>query len=478
MRRLTGVLAVLVLFFAGVSAEKVIEVKGGRVEKGEVFTIEPVTRVVVEGPWVIEGELRVEGTKEKKVVFDLRDGTVVVFGSATFSWTEFRGGKGTDFYFDLKERRLTVEKPKRAYRVGRMGGALSSFSELVCENCVFYRCGDSSCRAGGLYAEKSAELKNVKFIECKGRYGGGAFLGRGEFNLSHLLFKRNSARRGGGAFLASCDGKLEDLTFVENRAEEGGALYLYGCTVELGKGIFKANVAEKRGIIYVEDDTGSELRGLRLFGNGAKYGLLYFETSADFGGFDVVEDEDNRCVGGKEFLSFGGRVEGAVEDPYRYRYGRKFYELGKDLVSGEDVVVPKEGVALVVFMADWCGFCKKLLSSTVWKLKDELEKEDVKVYAVAVRSSRMEGLKEKVLGAEWRWFPVVYDGTGELAERWGGISGIPVSFVLVNGRVEHRIVGYVKEGVLKSAVEESIRKYEEERKVEQTSRSSRIFLSE
>ncbi len=99
----------------------------------------------------------------------------------------------------------------------------------------------------------------------------------------------------------------------------------------------------------------------------------------------------------------------------------KILEITKENINSE--IMGNEGVVLLDFWAAWCGPCR-MLSPVIEEIASE--RPDVKIGKINVDS-------EPELSAEF------------------GITSIPTLFVLKNGKVADKLIGYrPKQEILKS----------------------------
>lgn len=128
----------------------------------------------------------------------------------------------------------------------------------------------------------------------------------------------------------------------------------------------------------------------------------------------------------------------------------------RDIFDKEDVILQRyQGkVVLVNFWATWCPPCKAEIPDLV-KLVDEYKGQFV-VIGVSLDDS-VEVVKPFVKKMEIN-YPVIM-GTPEMVENYGGIQGIPTSFLLdKKGNVVQKIVGFRDYDQFKEAIEPLLKK--------------------
>ena len=113
----------------------------------------------------------------------------------------------------------------------------------------------------------------------------------------------------------------------------------------------------------------------------------------------------------------------------------------KDL-DGDDVSLAdyRGKIVFVNFWATWCGPCRMEIPHFV-KLTDKYE-DDLVILGISVDNPND---YEKIPAFSSNFninYPILLDNTGEVSYKYGGVSSIPVTFVLNrDGRALGRIVG-------------------------------------
>jgi thiol-disulfide isomerase/thioredoxin len=131
-------------------------------------------------------------------------------------------------------------------------------------------------------------------------------------------------------------------------------------------------------------------------------------------------------------------------------FGGQFF-VNKGLVTGSPPSIaaktlngmdamPKleQGPGIIYFWAEWCGICKMMQGTISSVLKE------VPAVTVAVRSGDDQTITQYLKQHSLQW-PVVNDGNGHIAERYG-IRGVPaIFFINQQGSIVFAAVGYTSE---------------------------------
>jgi cytochrome c biogenesis protein CcmG/thiol:disulfide interchange protein DsbE len=109
---------------------------------------------------------------------------------------------------------------------------------------------------------------------------------------------------------------------------------------------------------------------------------------------------------------------------------------------------------LLNFWATWCEPCKIEMPWLV-ELQKKYGPQGLQVVGVA-----MDDASEKIISGFARKMGVNYpvlQGTEPVADLYGGVEGLPVSFVIDrSGKVSDRIMGLVSESVIEDAIKKSL----------------------
>lgn len=109
----------------------------------------------------------------------------------------------------------------------------------------------------------------------------------------------------------------------------------------------------------------------------------------------------------------------------------------------------KGKIIIVDFWATWCGPCRMEIPSFIQLQNDY--KDDVVVVGVSLDQG---GPKAVVPFAEKMKinYPVVY-GNGQVVQEWGGIRGIPTTFVVDRDfNIQKKYVGYTEHSVFEKDI--------------------------
>lgn len=110
----------------------------------------------------------------------------------------------------------------------------------------------------------------------------------------------------------------------------------------------------------------------------------------------------------------------------------------------------KGDVVVVNFFATWCPPCRMEIPSLV-ELREELKDKGFEIIGISVDEAGPKIVKRLIDKMHITYPVVMSDDT--VTRRFGGIMGIPVSFLLdKEGNIVHRYDGYVDHDVLKKAV--------------------------
>lgn len=110
-------------------------------------------------------------------------------------------------------------------------------------------------------------------------------------------------------------------------------------------------------------------------------------------------------------------------------------------------------VVVVNFWASWCGPCR-LEVPTLQSFWEEYGQEgDGRLTVVGVSIDSNRGAAERFLDERGVTYPSVM-ATAELEEAFGGVRGVPTTFILdAEGVVRHRVFGYFVPPAMRAAVE-------------------------
>ncbi|MCF7796551.1 MAG: TlpA family protein disulfide reductase [Lentisphaeria bacterium] len=108
-------------------------------------------------------------------------------------------------------------------------------------------------------------------------------------------------------------------------------------------------------------------------------------------------------------------------------------------------------IVIVDFWATWCGPCKMEIPGFV-KLQEKY-KDDLVIIGISLDQN---GPKAVVpFAQEYKInYPVVY-GNGEVVKAYGGVNGIPTTFVIDRkGNIQRKYVGYRADSVFEADIKE------------------------
>ena len=115
-------------------------------------------------------------------------------------------------------------------------------------------------------------------------------------------------------------------------------------------------------------------------------------------------------------------------------------------MNGESIALadrPGE-VLLVNFWATWCAPCRKEIPDLV-DLQEELGPAGLTVIGVSLDQQGEEAVTpflDTYTGDEAVNYPIVLDPQGEVEQAFGGVYGLPMTYVVgPDGRVHHRVLG-------------------------------------
>jgi thiol-disulfide isomerase/thioredoxin len=107
-------------------------------------------------------------------------------------------------------------------------------------------------------------------------------------------------------------------------------------------------------------------------------------------------------------------------------------------------------VVILDFWATWCPPCKLALPHFI-ELHQELKDDGLVIIGVSLDKTGVREVASFV--KEWKIPYIVVMGTGEVARSYGGIRGIPTTFVIgKDGKVYRKYVGYRKKEVFEKDV--------------------------
>jgi len=110
----------------------------------------------------------------------------------------------------------------------------------------------------------------------------------------------------------------------------------------------------------------------------------------------------------------------------------------------------KGKVVILDFWATWCPPCKLELPHFI-ELHQEFQDDGLVIIGVSLDRT---GIREvATFVKEWKIPYVVVMGTGEVVKNYGGIRGIPTTFVIgKDGKIYRKYVGYRKKEVFQNDV--------------------------
>lgn len=101
-------------------------------------------------------------------------------------------------------------------------------------------------------------------------------------------------------------------------------------------------------------------------------------------------------------------------------------------------------VLLVNFWATWCAPCLKEIPDLV-ALQDELGPQGLTIIGVSLDQQGEEAVTPflgNYTGEEAINYPIVLDPEGDVEQAFGGVYGLPMTYVIgPDGRVHHRVLG-------------------------------------
>ncbi len=107
-------------------------------------------------------------------------------------------------------------------------------------------------------------------------------------------------------------------------------------------------------------------------------------------------------------------------------------------------------VVILDFWATWCPPCKMELPHFI-ELYQEFQDDGLVIIGVSLDRTGVRDVAAFV--KEWKIPYVVVMGTGEVTRSYGGIRGIPTTFVIgKDGKIYRKYVGYRKKEVFKDDV--------------------------
>ena len=107
-------------------------------------------------------------------------------------------------------------------------------------------------------------------------------------------------------------------------------------------------------------------------------------------------------------------------------------------------------VVILDFWATWCPPCKMELPHFI-ELHKEFQDDGLVIIGVSLDKTGVRDVASFV--NEWKIPYVIVMGTGEVVRSYGGIRGIPTTFVIgKDGKIYRKYVGYRKKEVFKEDV--------------------------
>jgi cytochrome c biogenesis protein CcmG, thiol:disulfide interchange protein DsbE len=115
----------------------------------------------------------------------------------------------------------------------------------------------------------------------------------------------------------------------------------------------------------------------------------------------------------------------------------------------QDLLIYRDKVVLLDFWATWCEPCRKEIPRLV-ELQDKYRKQGLQIIGVSMDDGP-DPVRE--FSRQFKInYPVVM-GTAQLGERYGGILGLPVAFVIEpGGRIDSRHIGGIDDAALETEI--------------------------
>jgi cytochrome c biogenesis protein CcmG/thiol:disulfide interchange protein DsbE len=123
-------------------------------------------------------------------------------------------------------------------------------------------------------------------------------------------------------------------------------------------------------------------------------------------------------------------------------------------ISGStwDLADHRGKVVLVDFWATWCPPCRKTIPHMI-ELKNELGERGLEVVGISLDQGG-DALVTQFVQQSGINYPIVVDGSGTFANKFGGVEGIPTFFIIdKRGRIAVRQQGAGPKETIQAAVE-------------------------
>jgi thiol-disulfide isomerase/thioredoxin len=113
-----------------------------------------------------------------------------------------------------------------------------------------------------------------------------------------------------------------------------------------------------------------------------------------------------------------------------------------ETMNGESIALanrPNE-VLLVNFWATWCAPCRKEIPDLI-ALQEELGPQGLTIIGISLDQQGAEAVNPFLADYSIN-YPIVLDQEGAVEEAFGGIYGLPMTYVIgPEGRIQHRVLG-------------------------------------
>ena len=238
------------------------------------------------------------------------------------------------------------------YATALQGGGLYLDEEsdgAMVVNTHFTNCSSSRSIGGGLYTVFASGisnllLSNLRFINCTGYRGGGAYLGEGVIGLQVLdsHFSGCSASdSGGGLYITGCDNAtIQRTTFATCSAVTGGGMYVDTACADMHilESTFESNTAKHGGgLSFYSHNSRAVVASTKFTAN---------EAIDNGGGIYVTTGHENLLV--TDMKTFGNMQTMQSEHPYQSE-AYDTVALTRDVIYSQTMTISDATELLLVF---------------------------------------------------------------------------------------------------------------------------------